>query len=124
MDQQQIKEVINSSITNAIEALEKSEGIIEVTFGTDYFETNSFPMPFQDDDLKNGLFVFCQIRDTGHGINAQDIQQIFEPFFTTRFVGRGLGLALAVGIIGHIMVPLLLRVLPARERSLEFYCLL
>jgi PAS domain S-box-containing protein len=99
MDQQQIKEVINSSINNAIEALEKSEGIIEVTFGTNYFETESFPMPFQDDCLKNGLFVFCQIRDTGHGINAQDIQQIFEPFFTTRFTGRGLGLALAVGIM-------------------------
>ena len=99
MDQQQIKEVINSIITNAVEALEKSEGIIEVTFGTDYFETNSFPMPFQDDYLKNGLFVFCQIRDTGHGINAHDIQQIFEPFFTTKFVGRGLGLALAVGIM-------------------------
>ena len=99
IDQQQIKEVINSIITNAIEALEKSEGLIEVTFGTDYFKTNSFPMHFQDDYLKNGLFVFCQIRDTGLGINAQDIQQIFEPFFTTRFVGRGLGLALAVGIM-------------------------
>lgn len=40
-----------------------------------------------------------QIKDSGHGISPKDLSRIFEPFYTTRFVGRGLGLALTVGII-------------------------
>lgn len=99
MDKQQIKEVIEGILTNAVESLDNGSGTIEITFGTDYFTTNSFPISFQHDNLKDGMYSFCQIKDTGHGIRPEDLSQIFEPFFTTRFVGRGLGLALTVGIM-------------------------
>ena len=45
------------------------------------------------------MYSFCQIQDSGHGIGPENLQRIFEPFYTTRFVGRGLGLALTVGIM-------------------------
>jgi len=98
-DQQQIKEVIESILTNAIESLDENTGTIEVTFGTDYFATESFPVSFQYDTIQDGMYVFCQVKDTGHGISPENLPRIFEPFFTTRFVGRGLGLALTVGIM-------------------------
>src|SRR5262249_171406 len=35
------------------------------------------------------------ISDTGHGIDAADIDHVFEPFFTTKDKGKGTGLGLS-----------------------------
>ncbi|GMV26465.1 MAG: hypothetical protein AMXMBFR58_24960 [Phycisphaerae bacterium] len=37
-----------------------------------------------------------EIRDSGCGIEAKNLQKIFEPFFTTKSVGRGTGLGLPI----------------------------
>ncbi|MBU1910772.1 MAG: response regulator, partial [Verrucomicrobia bacterium] len=99
MDKEQIREVLTNILINAIESLNDEAGEIEISFGTDHFEVASFPVVFQDNDTKNGMYIFCQIRDTGQGIPAENLQRLFEPFFTTKFVGRGLGLALSVGVM-------------------------
>jgi signal transduction histidine kinase len=43
----------------------------------------------------------CEIsfRDTGHGIETEQLGRIFEPFFTTKTDGTGLGLAITKKII-------------------------
>ncbi len=99
MDKEQIKEVITNILINAIESLNNEAGEIEISFGSDHFEVASFPVVFQDNDTKSGMYIFCQIRDTGQGITVENLQRIFEPFFTTKFVGRGLGLALSLGVM-------------------------
>jgi len=99
VDQNQILEVMESILTNAIESLNDHAGTIEVTLGKAHFETTTFPIPFQDQNLQDGEYVFCRIKDSGHGISPQNLALVFEPFFTTRFVGRGLGLALTVGVM-------------------------
>ena len=40
--------------------------------------------------------VTVDVRDTGCGIPAENLERIFEPFFTTKPVGEGTGLGLAV----------------------------
>ena len=37
--------------------------------------------------------------DEGCGIADQDIEQLFDPFFSSKFIGRGLGLAVVLGIV-------------------------
>lgn len=43
--------------------------------------------------------VVIQVRDTGPGISASDMQKIFIPFFTTKAKGHGIGLALTHRIV-------------------------
>lgn len=44
-------------------------------------------------------WAVVEIRDTGEGIPAADLQRIFIPFFTTKATGHGVGLALAHRVI-------------------------
>jgi len=43
--------------------------------------------------------VAVEVRDTGSGIKAGDLQAVFEPFWTTRKEGLGLGLAICRSIV-------------------------
>jgi len=92
-DATQIHQIIVNLCTNAAHAMEKSGGILTVELE---------PVVLQDadviaySDLQTGLYVQLTIRDTGIGIESQNISRIFEPFFTTKGVGKGTGMGLAV----------------------------
>ena len=45
------------------------------------------------------LFACLEVTDTGCGMAEEDLDKIFDPFFTTKFTGRGLGLAVVLGIV-------------------------
>ncbi len=95
-DPGQISQVIVSILANAIEAIGKAGGRIDV--GTENVAARK-PWECFLSRHPGGDYVLITVSDTGPGI-AKDIQKrIFEPFFTTKFMGRGLGLAAALGII-------------------------
>ena len=40
-----------------------------------------------------------EVVDAGGGIADKDIEKLFDPFFSSKFTGRGLGLAVVLGIV-------------------------
>ncbi len=48
------------------------------------------------ESLTHGGFLIMRFRDTGCGINPDDLKRIFDPFFTTKAPGKGTGLGLAI----------------------------
>ncbi|MBU1169379.1 MAG: PAS domain-containing protein [Proteobacteria bacterium] len=82
MDPDRISQVLLNLYINAIDAMEHG-GTLTVTV--------SKPM--------EKCFLLLQIRDTGIGIEEQDLEHIFDPYFTTKSSGTGLGLAISHNII-------------------------
>jgi len=82
VDGDQIVQVINNLVKNAVDAMPKG-GKLSVSVNGD-----------QND-------VRIVIKDTGIGIPADKINKIFDPFYTTKKMGKGTGLGLSVshGII-------------------------
>ncbi|MDH5218968.1 MAG: response regulator [Gammaproteobacteria bacterium] len=102
----QLDQVIMNLCINAKDAIE-NHGIINISIKKNQINQKVCSSCLQE---VNGEFVDIEVKDSGEGINQEDITRIFEPFFTTkeRDEGTGLGLAMTHGIIhefnGHIIV--------------------
>lgn len=54
---------------------------------------------------KDGQHVVIEVRDSGHGIQSEDLHRVFDPFFTTRLGqgGSGLGLHIVHNLVGSVL---------------------
>ncbi len=85
VDASQMHQVLNNLILNAIDAMPEG-GTLR---GRVTRATTSGGDPG----------VRISIRDEGHGIPADQLDQVFEPYFTTKDAGNGLGLTSTYGIV-------------------------
>jgi len=96
----QIQQVLKNLITNAWEGHNHRPGTIQLSIKKVVLEdipaTHRFPLDWQ---AQQNLFACLTIKDSGCGINVPDIEKLFDPFFTSKFLGRGLGLSIVLGII-------------------------
>ncbi len=95
-DPQLVRSLVDNLLSNAVEALGGEGGEITVSMGLE--EVASARQLISGQELAPGRYLTLSIEDTGPGIPPHLQNRIFEPFFTTRFLGRGLGLAAALGI--------------------------
>lgn len=77
-DPGQLQHVVINLALNARDALPEATGHVSLTARLS-----------PDDET----WVMLEVRDSGEGIQPDQLEQIFEPFFTTRLQGTGLGLA-------------------------------
>lgn len=98
-DETQLRQMLRSLLTNAIEAIEAIEhGVITVTTGQ-WDVTEAILRQASINAAHPGRYAYLEVHDTGCGIEAVTIRRIFDPFFSTKFTGRGLGLAAVQGIV-------------------------
>lgn len=95
-DRNQLLQLIGNLYLNAVEAIDQASGRILIsTYCQDCRrEANGSSVSSQICQC-----VCLSVTDTGCGIEESVRSRIFDPFFTTKFVGRGLGLSAAEGIM-------------------------
>jgi PAS domain S-box-containing protein len=95
-DMAQIHLVMVNLCNNAVYAMDKTGGSLEVSVG---------PVPAggapSDLDVPEGPCLRLTVRDSGRGMSPQTMSRIFDPYFTTKgkTQGTGLGLSIIHGIV-------------------------
>jgi signal transduction histidine kinase/ActR/RegA family two-component response regulator len=107
-DVTQIRQVFMNLITNASEAIGDNSGAIALSTGAmncdrAYLDdVNEILRAGLHEPLREGVYTYFEVADTGCGMDAETIEKIFDPFFTTKSTGRGLGMSAVLGIVrGH-----------------------
>lgn len=100
-DKTQIEQVLMNLLINAGEAIRDDAGSVVVTTGTRHVGMEELSS-FLTDHREERDYVYLRVCDTGCGMDEETLKRIFDPFYSTKFLGRGLGLSAAFGIIrGH-----------------------
>jgi len=98
-DAAQVRQVIRNLLTNASDSMSDQGGRITVRTGTLVADRESLASIYQTEPLPEGEYVFLEVIDTGCGMDEPTRLKVFDPFFTTKVSGRGLGLAVVLGIV-------------------------
>ena len=97
----QIQQILTNLVTNAWEASVEGRGTIQVAvktvLATEIPATHRFPVDWQAHD--NTVYACLEVTDAGCGIADKDLEKIFDPFYSSKFTGRGMGLAVVLGIV-------------------------
>lgn len=80
-DKEKLKLALLNIVTNAIEAMEEQNGILDISL------------------RQNHNNAILTISDNGCGISEENISRLFEPFFTQKRNGVGLGLTFTLNIL-------------------------
>ena len=96
MDPEHLKQVLINLVLNAVQAMPKGGEIFITT------QVNRLALPTgraaHGGNLQHSQVVL-RVRDTGEGIEPDNLRRIFLPFFTTKAHGTGLGLAISARIV-------------------------
>ncbi len=101
-DAGQLRLVVVTLLTNAIEAIGDDRGAASVRTRVGRFTREDFGDAIGAEHIPEGEYVCLEVEDSGCGMSEETRRRMTEPFFTTKVFGRGLGLAAVHGIVrGH-----------------------
>jgi two-component system, cell cycle sensor histidine kinase and response regulator CckA len=101
-DRAQLQQLVMNLVINGGEAIGDDPGTLTVRVRTEHFTERRERPRAEGFPIVTGDYVRIDVTDTGAGMDPETRTRIFEPFFTTKFLGRGLGLSAALGIVrGH-----------------------
>ncbi len=91
----QLQQLFLNLLTNARDALEGVEKA-RIDVSLYYYEPAADFLDRHPEAADIKAYACIQVRDNGHGIAPEHLEQMFDPFFTTKEVGKGTGLGLAM----------------------------
>jgi two-component system cell cycle sensor histidine kinase/response regulator CckA len=101
-DRTQLQQLVMNLVINGGEAIGEASGTLTLRIRTEHFTERRERTRIDGFPIFAGDYVRMDVTDTGVGMDKETRDRIFEPFFTTKFLGRGLGLSAALGIVrGH-----------------------
>jgi PAS domain S-box-containing protein len=92
-DPTEIHQVLVNLCTNAAQAMEGKQGLLEVRLSEKSLDSETVGAL---KDLNHGPYLKLTVSDSGPGMEPAILERIFDPYFTTKEVGKGSGLGLAV----------------------------
>jgi signal transduction histidine kinase len=92
-DPHQLRQLFSNLLANAFDAL-GGEGHVDIR--AELVPGEAEPVGTLEPQPPR---VVVEVRDTGPGIAAEDLERIFSPFFTTKPQGTGLGLAIVRKVV-------------------------
>jgi PAS domain S-box-containing protein len=98
-DGAQLRQILLNLVVNAAEAIGNAPGRIIIRTYTVHLTPGDLSSEYLIGGLPDGRYVCLEVSDTGCGIDQDTRNKIFDPFFSTKFAGRGLGLAVVLGIV-------------------------
>jgi PAS domain S-box-containing protein len=84
-DRVQLQQVILNLLVNAVEAMSSVEGVRALSITSEQNKTGG---------------ILVAVRDSGPGIDPEQLNRVFEAFYTTKSNGVGIGLSICRSIIG------------------------
>ncbi len=98
-DAGRIQQVLTHLVSNAAESSQgqpvKVHLAVRTFLAAEVAAQRCFPIEFKP---AAAVYSCLEVRDDGCGISSSDLERIFDPFFSSKFTGRGLGLAVVLGI--------------------------
>jgi PAS domain S-box-containing protein len=95
----QLQQLLLNLILNAAESIEGRAGRVAVRLRVRSVPEDELRGRYPGFALGSRQYLELRVQDDGRGMDQATLRQIFDPFFTTKFLGRGLGLAAALGIV-------------------------
>jgi PAS domain S-box-containing protein len=95
----QLQQLVLNLVLNGAEAIGENHGEVSVRVRVRQVPADELERMYPGFSLPARRYTEIRVRDTGAGMDEETLRQIFDPFFTTKFMGRGLGLAAALGIV-------------------------
>ncbi|HEU5074628.1 MAG TPA: ATP-binding protein, partial [Polyangiaceae bacterium] len=93
-DRFKLRQIVTNLVLNALDAMDGRRGLLTLQSGF----VRLTEREADQYDLRAGDYIKVTVTDTGSGVPAELRERLFEPFFSTKALGRGMGLAAALGI--------------------------
>ncbi len=97
-DATQVRQIVMNLITNAVEAMPDG-GVVRIGTATLDSAPVSIGRLYRSAPIEPVPYATLEVHDVGPGLDRDTCSKIFDPFFTSKFLGRGLGLAVVLGIV-------------------------
>jgi two-component system, cell cycle sensor histidine kinase and response regulator CckA len=117
-DAEQLRQLVANLVANAVESGAKNVHVRTQQANLDERAASDL---HRTPGLAAGQYAMLEIRDSGTGMAEQTLARAFEPFFSTKFAGRGLGLAVVLGVLRTHGGGLDLETTPGRGTTVRVY---